>query len=459
MFVARDKELAILKEELLKNSSATLVYGKRKIGKTTLILEAVKRFSSREVIYYECIKDTIENNVKILTDEMKRLSIMPNEFSFENNTFDLVFSFINGLGKEFVVIIDEYCYLKEYEDSKKVDSLFQNIIDNKLKNINLFISGSHISMMKDLLQEKNALFGRFTCALELKELNYLDASTFCENISSYDKVAFYAVFGGSPFILCQIDYELSLIDNIKRLLLNKSSPVYLYVDSLLLTDMINKSMIDRVLSCLKNSKKHYKELEDDLDKGKTGNLSKMLKPLMEIDLIKKEYPINKLNQERKATYQINDNILRFYYTYIYKRKYLIDKMDSDTFFDSFIDVSLNEFISRRFEDICRDYIWELLKKKKINNIYNVGSYYYDDSINHINGEFDIALDRNDSYDIIEVKYLKCKVSKNIVKKEIDQINAIKEVKVKRIGFISINGFEDDVPSLDYKYDGDDLYKL
>ena len=46
-----------------------------------------------------------------------------------------------------------------------------------------------------------------------------------------------------------------------------------------------------------------------------------------------------------------------------------------------------------------------------------------------------------------------------MKREIDQINAIKEVKVKRIGFISINGFEDDVPSLDYKYDGDDLYKL
>lgn len=458
MFVARDKELEILKKELNKDSSAVLIYGKRKIGKTTLILEACKRFSDKTIIYYECIKDTLENNVRRMTSELKRLKLMPSHFSFEDNTFDDLFSFLNDSDNKYVVIIDEYCYLKEYEDSKKVDSIFQTIVDNKISNINLFISGSQISMMKDLLKEKNALFGRFSCSLELKELNYLDSSIFYGDLNPYDKIGFYSVFGGSPYILSQLDENMSLKDNIINLLLNKNNPVFLYVDSLLLTDF-NKASIDRVLVALKNSKKHYKELEDILDKERTGNLSKMIKPILDIGLIKKEYPINKMNSDKRATYLINDNIIRFYYTYIFSHKYLLDTMSSSDFYTNFIENSLTEFISRRFEDICRDYIWILSNEKKLKGILNVGTYYYDDPINHLNGEFDLAIEKKDSYDIIEVKYLKNKVSKQMVEKELYQIKQINELIINNVGFISINGFEDDVINLDYKYDGEDIYLL
>lgn len=456
MFVARNKELEILKNELKKNSSAVLIYGKRKVGKTTLILEASKRFSDKNIIYYECIKDTIENNVRRMISELKRQNIIPSYLSLENNTFDNLFTILNN--NKYVVIIDEYCYLKEYEDSKKVDSIFQTIIDNKIGNINLFISGSHISMMKDLLKEKNALFGRFSCALELKELNYLDSSLFYEQLEPYDKVGFYSIFGGSPYILNQLNIKTSLKDNIINLLLNKNNCVFLYVDSLLLTDL-NKASIDKVLSALKNSKKHYKELEDILDKERTGNLSKMLKPLLDIGLIKKEYPINKMNSDKRATYQINDNIIRFYYTYIYPHKYLLDTMSSKDYYNNFIEDSLTEFISRRFEDICRDFIWLLSNKGKIKGIINVGTYYYDDPINHLNGEFDLALEKKDNVEIIEVKYLKNKVNNQIIDKELYQVKNIKEININKLGFISINGFEEDVSKLDYKYEGVDLYSI
>lgn len=458
MFIARNKELAILEKELKKDSSAVLVYGKRKIGKTTLILEATKRFSNRTVIYYECIKDTIENNVKRMTGELKRLGLIPAHFAFESNTFDDLFSFLNGTLQKFVVIIDEYCYLKEYENSKKVDSVFQTIIDNKLANINLFISGSHVSMMKDLLTEKNALFGRFSCSLELKELNYIDASLFYEDLTPYEKIGYYSVFGGSPYILSQLDKSRSLKDNIIDLLLNKSNPVFLYVDSLLLTDL-NKPSIDRVLGALKNSSRHYKELEDVLDKDRTGNLSKMLKPLIDIGLVKREYPINKMGADKKATYRINDNLIRFYYTYIYPHKFLLETMSSGDYFENFIGESLTEFISRRFEDICRDYIWALANKGLLKGITNVGTYHYDDAKNHVNGEFDLAIEKGGSYDIIEVKYLKTKVNRQTVEKELGQIRQINELSIGKTGFISVNGFEDDVPQLDYMFDGAELYSV
>ena len=73
-------------------------------------------------------------------------------------TLQDVFAYLNALPEKIVVVIDEYPYLKAMNDSATVDSIFQNIIDNRLVNIELILSGSHIGMMKDTLQEKNALY-------------------------------------------------------------------------------------------------------------------------------------------------------------------------------------------------------------------------------------------------------------------------------------------------------------
>ena len=85
------------------------------------------------------------------------------------------------------------------------------IIDNNLKNIRLFISGSHIGMMKDLLEEKNALYGRFDISLSLKELNYVTAAEFYKSKSVCDKIAIYSVFGGSLYINSALDEKKILL--------------------------------------------------------------------------------------------------------------------------------------------------------------------------------------------------------------------------------------------------------
>ena len=103
-----------------------------------------------------------------------------------------------------MVVIDEYSYLSSLADTETVDSVFQNIIDQKISNIYLVLSVSQVSVMKNLLQKGNALYGRFQLILHLRELDYKDAALFYPSLSPYEKIVFHSVFGGSPFILQEL---------------------------------------------------------------------------------------------------------------------------------------------------------------------------------------------------------------------------------------------------------------
>lgn len=458
MFVGREKELKILKEEMAKKSSSVLIYGKRKIGKTTLIKEAYKQQSEKPYIYFECIKDIEERNIEELMKLLKKMNIMSEFVSLPTKSFLDLFRFLDSLNKDMIVVIDEYPYLKECTKPNTIDSVFQNIIDNNIRNINLVISGSHIGMMRDLIEEKNALFGRFDKIIELKELSYLEASAFYQNKSNYEKAALFAIFGGSPFVNEQINPNLSIKDNVVKNLLDKNSALYNYASSLLISDLSNQIQANRILSILGNGRKSYKELEEILDKNKTGLLSKQLKPLLDIELIKKVAPINKLNDVKKAKYEINDNLLRFYFKYILPNQYLFDYKDIGMLYDEEIAPTLTTYISYRFEDLCREFLWNYVNKNKIKNVVDIGRYYYDDPINKTNGEFDLAiLNKDGSVQIIEAKYLTNEVTNQIIQKEIKQINSIKEFDVDKVGFISINGYKNISESIDYMFSGEDIY--
>lgn len=272
MFIGREKELALLQQDYI--GKAAMVYGKRRVGKTTLIQKALKS-SSYRTVYFECLKGTMQDNISGFVQELVRAKILPVPLNF--GTLQDVFAYLNALPEKIVVVIDEYPYLKAMNDSATVDSIFQNIIDNRLVNIELILSGSHIGMMKDALQEKNALYGRFAVTIKLNELNYLEAAKFYPDKTPYDKAAHYAVFGGSPFVNQALQPTATIRENIISTILNPMSAVYLYASQLLLSDYSVKINAERIFSVIGNGKKRYTEIEDKLDVKKTGNLSKQNK--------------------------------------------------------------------------------------------------------------------------------------------------------------------------------------
>ena len=449
MFVGREEELALLQHEHI--GKAVMVYGKKRVGKTTLILKALEQ-CPYQTVYFECLKGTIQDNIAGFVQELVRIKVLPVPLAF--SSLQDVFAYLNTLPQKMVVVVDEYTHLYAMNDSGVVDSVFQSIIDSRLSNIELILAGSHIGLMKDLLQERNPLYGRFAASIKLDELNYLDASKFYPDKSAYDKVAHYAVFGGSSFINQALNPDATLRENIIGTVLNPMSPVYLYANQLVFSDNALNINTERIFSVLGNDRKRYTEIEDALGVKKTGNLAKQIKTLTDLDILSRRIPINKPNDNKKATYELSYNLLRFYYTFVYKNASAFQVLGADAFYDEFIAPVLTDFIARRFEDICREYFSLQVRSGRMNGVRSIGSYYPNTAVRCEIKEFPVAVELADGYAVYLPKYSAQPMTLDEIHGEAQRMEGVNDPGIKQLGFISINGFVEQEKPYIYLDDND-----
>lgn len=435
-FIGRERELAELRKELnRKGKGAILIYGKRRIGKSTLISEALKDFEGI-VIDHLCIKSTFEGNLDMLYRSVARTLGMP-MLAFEQ-FFDL-FTFLGEQKKEIVLVMDEYPYLKESRKKNEVDSYMQSIIDRLPENVKLILCGSYISIMKELLEEGNPLFGRFSLVMDIKEFDYYDASRFYSRADVRTKIERYAVFGGSPYVLSNLDGDAAIEDIIIEKLIPETSILRTYIESVALQE-IRKSYDVRILERIGNGRKKYSEIASSLNSIENGYLDKQLKELLSMDTIQKEFPINKPGDKKKQFYSIRDNLMRFYFSFIFGNQAAINNIGERSFYRNYVMPAQTSFISLRFEEIVRQYFMRLARDGKDNSIIDIGTYWYDDPTTKTNGQFDCVLKTKSGYDFYECKFYEKAMSRKECDDEAEQLQKIPDIKPERIGFVSSSGF-------------------
>lgn len=309
-------------------------------------------------------------------------------------------------------------------------------------------------MMKDLLQERNPLYGRFATSIKLDEMNYLDAAKFYPDKSAYDKVAHYAVFGGSPFINQALNPAATLRENIISTILNPMSPVYLYASQLVFSDNALNINAERIFSVLGNDRKRYTEIEDALGVKKTGNLAKQIKTLTDLELLFHNTPINEPNDNKKATYELSYNLLRFYYTFVYKNASAFQVLGAETFYDEYIAPVLTNFIARCFEDICREYFSLQVRSGRMNGVRRIGSYYPNTAVRCEIKEFPVAVELADGYAVYLPKYSAQPMTLDEIHGEAQRMEGVNDPGIKQLGFISINGFVEQEKPYIYLDDND-----
>lgn len=438
MFIAREKELEVLQNEYLKEGkSAILVYGKRRVGKSTLIKKSIENFDG-VVISHVCVEGQYyETALQELSNTItSHLNLPPLGFKNIND----IFTFINSRTEKILLFIDEYQFLKETKSSNIIDSYMQIAIDNLNDNIKIILCGSYVSVMKELLEQDNPLFGRFTSIIHLKEFDYYDSSRFFPSLDEQAKIQFYSVFGGSPFVLSQLNQNMSFEENIKTYLLPDTSVIRTNIENVIFKEL-KKGFDVGILLALKNGKKRYSEIASYLDEKSVASLDKQLAKLVDAEILEKVYPINKKDDKKKNFYTIKNNLLKFYYSYICSNKGRINFIGETVFFDNIIKPSLTTFLSYRFEDIAKEYLSREIKKGIYPKAVDLGTYWYDDKAKKQNGEFDCVLKETDGFILFECKlYNRTMTLKECEEEEVQVLQSPLK-NINKIGFISISGFD------------------
>ena len=376
MFIGREAELQFLNDKYEENKGQLIVlYGRRRVGKTETLREFCK---GKPHIFFSCTQTTDRVQLAKFSKQLLKEDIPAKQYVTEFADWEKAFRAILDLpygDEKKLVIIDEFPYM--CRGNKSIPSILQNLWDAEFKNSNvmLILCGSAMSFIeKELLAEKNPLYGRATGIYKMKEMGFYDAIKFFPDYSTKDKVITYAVLGGIPHYLNQWNPKLSVAENIKRNILTKGCILYSEVDFLLHQELretpIYNSIIEAV--ALGNTKLNdisQKSLVED-----TSKTSVYLKNLIELGIVEREFSVDAGIKEQantnRGTYRLTDNFFRFWYAFGYTNFSQLEDGDVEGVYDYAVEPLLHEFASFSFEDVCKEFVREMQKKNELPFRYN-----------------------------------------------------------------------------------------
>ncbi|MCR5452289.1 MAG: ATP-binding protein [Lachnospiraceae bacterium] len=439
-FIGRIKQLEQIKKEMLSDEMRmSLIYGRRRVGKSALVKQAIKE-SGIKSFYYECKQVTEESNARGICEVISEVQNLP-KLGF--TSIEELLNYVFTLAKEenIVFVLDEYPYLRA--NVKGLDSILQSLVDQyrEVSKLKLIILGSYVDIMKSLLEHSNPLFGRVDLVIDLKQMDYYESAMFYPDLSYEDKVRIYSVFGGIPYFNRLIDDKKSVKENIIDLIASPGARLENEVSMYLSAEISKIVNANEVFEALAGGFSRYRDILSQSHVSSGPTLVDVLEKLIKMEVVEKKAPINDESNKKKMGYYICDNLSLFYFRYIFKYSSQLMIMEPDIFYDKYISRDLEEnYVPRKFEEICRQY---LIRQNRMGNIdpviEKIGKFYYDDPKTHTNGEFDVvSLDEN-GYIFYEVKFRKRKISREVIDEEIQQVkntgfNCYKYVFFSRSGF-------------------------
>ena len=436
-------ELSKLKRELSSDEMRmTLIFGRRRVGKSELVKQAIKELHTKS-IYYECKQVTEESSVQGICEVLsENLGLPKLGYRSIEPLIDYIFSL--SMDENLILVLDEYTYLRE--NVKGLDSILQSLVDkyrDKTK-LKLVILGSYVDIMKSLIDHSNPLFGRVDLVIDLKQMDYYESALFYPAFSAEDKVRIYSVFGGIPYFNRLIDDKKSVRDNIIDLIASSGARLENEVSMYLNAEISKIVNANEVFEALARGFSRYSDILSQSHVSSGPTLVDVLDKLIRMEVVEKKSPINDETNKKKAGYYICDNLSLFYFRYIFKYSSQMKIMDPNVFYDKYIANDFEEsYVPRKFEEICRQYLIRQNRFGKIDPVIEkIGKYYYDDPKNHTNGEFDIVTLDEKGYIFYEVKFRKKKLSKEVIDEEIRQVEAT-NLNCYRYVFFSRSGFTED----------------
>lgn len=389
-FYNREAELEALSEmrnlSFHVHSQMTVLTGRRRIGKTSLILESCK---GTDTIYLFVNRGNEAALCKSFAETIAR------EFDIfvpEERSFARLFTFLMELGerKKYNLIIDEF--QEFFHINQVVYSQIQDIWDRyrKKTHVNLIVSGSVYTLMNRIFKEyKEPLYGRADCVMKLSPFSTNAIKDILKDYksdySNDDLLALYTFTGGVPkYIELFMNQGVTDIEAIVDFMIRPESP-FLSEGYILLIQEFGRKYGNyfSILTAIANGKNTIPEIEEALGGvSVTGHLKRLEE---DYELIKKKRPIFAKEGTQTVRYEISDMFLRFWFRYFIKYNDLIEshnlplladiiKKDYPTYSGLTLEIYFRQKMMESHEFRSLGSWWEGKKSVEQNEIDIVGIY-------------------------------------------------------------------------------------
>ena len=360
-FFDREKEINMLRDiqaESFESAQLTVLTGRRRVGKTSLVLKA---YEGLPLLYFfvgrKTEKDLCEEYSREIEDKLG-LPVLGNA-----SRFNEIFEFVLKIASSRQVIL----FIDEFQDFQKVNpSIFSDIqklwdLYKDKAAINLIISGSVYSLMhKIFFDQDQPLYGRASHMIKLRPFS---PSVIKEIMQFYspayspdDLLALYSFTGGvAKYIELLIDSRAFTREKmIERIVADGSS--FLEEGRIVLLNEFGKDYgrYFSILSAIASGHTCRSRIENIVGEEVSGYLSRLEN---DYEIIEKRQPILEMTKSKNVRYGIRDNFLTFWFRFVFKYNYLIEignySRMRQIIFDGY-DVFSGHMLERYFRDVLKE---------------------------------------------------------------------------------------------------------
>lgn len=371
------RQLDGIRSSSLEKSKMTILIGRRRIGKTSLIIKSAEKNDFIYLFVSKKNEPLLCREFQVEIEEKAGLKAF-GEITRFRDLFE--FLMVSAQSSPFTLIIDEF--QEFFNINSSVYSDMQHLWDTykDSSKMNLILCGSVYSLMRKIFENaKEPLFGRANEKIHLKSFHPGILKTILtENYpdsTNHDLLAFYIFTGGVPkYTELFVDKSAFTLNKILGEIFRENS-ILLDEGKNLLIEEFGKEYATyfSILSLISSSKNSRQEIESILQKNVGGYLDRLEKGY---SLIKKNKPIFSKPEGRLQNYLIEDNFLNFWFRFVYKYRSAIE---IENF--GYIKEIVNRDFSSWSGKFLEKYFIEKLKLEK--NYSLIGNYWEKGANNEI----------------------------------------------------------------------------
>lgn len=390
------------------------IYGRRRVGKTYLVDET---FEGRITFRHAGLSPADEDSkglLKLQLEHFYNSLDIQGMVKYDKPTswleaFLLLEKFLLAKddGSRQLVFLDELPWLDTPKSGFiRAFEAFWNTWACHRKNLMVIVCGSANSWIQDkLINNHGGLYNRVTYEMKLAPFNLYECEQLYKeynvNMSRYDIVQSYMIFGGIPFYMGYVNPKMSLAQNVDNLFFNRNAVLRDEYNKLFSSVFINPEAVKNIVRLLYTRNAGYtrKEIVEKLNITDGGRLSRNLNALISSDFVIKYVPFGL--GKREEHYKLIDPFCIFYLHFIDGRK----KNNEKFWQQNSTSASISSWRGFAFENVCFNHVDQIKYALGIPAVITEASAWSKKEDDTEGVQIDLLISRNDNViNMCEIKY-------------------------------------------------------